>query len=121
MKIFKSDVVFHIVVSGEDENEAREAIDRHTFLDGVPKHLARFAEVKGLNELEHGWQGADLAFTKWSYGINDQSIAYWLKQTKQPNAERIAELEAQIERLRGTVDTLPKYTTSRPGAAFEAA
>lgn len=83
MNIYKATVTQHIVVSGENFTDAMEAVDKHTFIDGVPRVVESLEQIHSVAELEHGWTGNALAFSKCKRipnNFNQQSIAYWLKQ-----------------------------------------
>ena len=80
LKIYKARVVIDIVVMGKDEQEAREAVEKHTTIDGATCSINAIVEVHDINQLPIGWNGQELAFSKWHIDPwTQRSIASWLK------------------------------------------
>lgn len=82
-KIFKRRVTLDIVVMAADEAEAAEAVDRHTIIDGVSRRLGPLVEVTDVSQLPPGWNGGELAFSKWAREPwHEKSIKHWLNRRK---------------------------------------
>jgi hypothetical protein len=78
--IYKARVAIDIVVMGKDEQEAREAVEKHTFVEGATCSIQNLVQVNDISQLPVGWNGQELAFSKWHIDPWVQrSIASWLK------------------------------------------
>jgi hypothetical protein len=82
MNIYKCRVTFNIVVEGNDEEEAKEAIDKLMYIDGLDPDIGTISRVTKIEQLPDGWTGSELAFSKWEYSHNEQSIRYWLEHQR---------------------------------------
>jgi hypothetical protein len=78
MNIYKCRVTFDVVVEGENAEEALEAIYKTIGIDGLTPSVGAIVQVNNLIQLPDGWTGAELAFSKWEFNSNEQSIKYWL-------------------------------------------
>ena len=77
--IYKARVIIDIVVMGKDENEAREAVEKHTSIDGATCSIQTIVHVDDIKQLPVGWNGGELAFSKWHVEPWAQrSIKSWL-------------------------------------------
>lgn len=78
--IYKARVVIDIVVMGKDKQEAREAVEKHTTIDGATCSIQAIMQVHDIRHLPVGWSGKELAFSKWHTDPwGQRSIESWLK------------------------------------------